>query len=114
MVTLRCDETMSIVDLAQLSNAIVLTVNAAANHRGWPSRANMETRGKKEQTRASAADCAMNACHWHSDRAAVRDVCWLHGRSVRPHESLAYRATFDFKQDNLRCPPIPNRSGMQE
>jgi DNA-binding transcriptional LysR family regulator len=30
MVTLRCDETMSIVDVARRSNAIVLTVNAAA------------------------------------------------------------------------------------
>jgi DNA-binding transcriptional LysR family regulator len=30
MVTLRCDETMSIVDLARRSNVIVLTVNAAA------------------------------------------------------------------------------------
>ena len=30
MVTLRCDETLSIVELARRSNAIVLTVNAAA------------------------------------------------------------------------------------
>lgn len=30
MVTLRCDETMSIVDVARRSNAVVLTVNAAA------------------------------------------------------------------------------------
>ena len=30
MVTLRCDETMSIVDVARRSNAIVLTVDAAA------------------------------------------------------------------------------------
>ncbi len=30
MVTLRSDETMSIVDVARRSNAIVLTVNAAA------------------------------------------------------------------------------------
>lgn len=30
MVTLRCDETMSIVDVARRSDAIVLTVNAAA------------------------------------------------------------------------------------